>query len=151
MQIRLRHCWPKMKDHYAEARRKLGLLCSAIREHSSTVALTHEVASREFRMYCRHAGASTSASQLSLTQLLIALHDMGGANYNALCFRHAVMGRPTGQLSYGPGKALAEAEHLSNEQMLCFLRLLADGDTAYVTHQQFCKVLTSSSSSSTNS
>lgn len=148
--IRLRHCWPKMKEHYAEARRKLGLLNSAIREHSASAAITHEAASREFRTYCRHARARVSAGQLSFTQLLIALRDMGGQNYDALCFRHAVMARPTGQLSSTntPSQAKAEAEHVSNEQMLCFLRLLDNGDNGFVTHRHFCSLLANSASAS---
>jgi hypothetical protein len=135
--LRMRHYWPTLEAHRAEAMRKLALLGVAIREQAAGTPITRAVAVREFKMYCRHAGARSSASKLSYSQLVRALREMGGANYDALCFRHAVMSRATGQLQAPPSKALAEAQDTSNAQMLCFLRLLDDADDATVSLEGF--------------
>ena len=81
--------------------------------------------------------------KLSYTQLRRALRAMGGANYAALCFRHAVMARPCGMASYPPSKALAEAEQESNEQMLCFMRTLdmEEGTAGAVSSRSFADVV----------
>lgn len=135
--LRLRHRWPALDAHYSEAVCKLGWLRKAISEEATGRPITREAAINEFNTYCRHVGARSGASRLSYSQIARALHRMNGGNYDALCFRHAVMGRATGQLETPPTLALAEAEDTSNEQMLCFLQLLDDADDAAVSLDGF--------------
>ena len=66
------------------------------------------------------------------TALLAALKEMPGTLYNDLCFRYAVMGRPTGQLQTPPSQALVNAEREDVEQMLAFIRALDRADEVRV-------------------
>jgi hypothetical protein len=76
----LRFRWPSPAQHAADTARRLGLLCTAVREKSEEggASITRATATKEFREYMRHAGVGSSQEKMSYSKLLRALRAMSG-------------------------------------------------------------------------
>lgn len=155
--FQLKETWPAMEVHRVEVMRKLSIIGSAIRERQEVSSISKATAAVEFKAYCRTVAAISDNVRkgdgvLTYSQLYRAFTEMKGENYDALTFRHNVMGRPTASmrgdpsLSTPPSVALADAAATDVEQMLSFMRLLDDEDDGHVTVESFCKALRTGSS-----